>query len=120
MTSIHPPRDDEGVVRRRLQRAGTAPVGRIRRAAPGPALRPPAAQTDEAAAGGHRSSQMRGPERRVQGRRRRRVAVLLDTRSPFGDRRRRTRRGRDRTLPRRVSAASGAPGGALLDDDLYA
>jgi hypothetical protein len=48
------------------------------------------------------------------------VAVLLDTRSPLGDRRRRTRRGPDwnpdRTLPRRGPAA----GGPRLDDDLYA
>jgi hypothetical protein len=47
------------------------------------------------------------------------VAVLLDTRSPLGDRRRRARRGPDRILPRRGFATGGSPG-ARLDDDLYA
>jgi hypothetical protein len=120
MTSINPPRDDEGVVRRRLQRAGTAPVGRIRRGAPAPAPRQAGGSGDDTAPGRRRtSSRARGPERRAGERRRRRVAVLLDTRSPLGNRRRRTRRGSDRTLPRRGSAIGG-PSGARLDDDLYA
>lgn len=123
MTSINPPRDDEGVVRRRLQRAAAAPIGKIARSAPGTAPRPPGAQTDEAAAlaGRKPPRRERGPERRVRERRSRRVTVLLDTRSPVGNRRRGARRGTDRLAPRRrANDADSPPAGTVLDDDACA
>lgn len=124
MTSITPPRDDDGNVRRRLQRADTAPVDKLRRSAPKPAPRavpeqredPPRARDDA-----RQSRSLRGPERRTQERRRRREAVLLDTRNPVGNRRRSARRGEDRRTPRRgTDTDGGPPAGTVLDDDIYA
>lgn len=124
MTSINTPRDDEGVVRRRLQRAGTALVGKARRSAPSAALRRIGGQTNAAAApqGWQKSTPPgRGPERRMKERRIRRVVVLLDTRSPVGNRRRGTRRGQDRLSPRRLTYDAGnPPAGTVLGDDIYA
>lgn len=124
MTSITPPRDDEGNVRRRLQRAGTAPVDKLRRSAPKPAPRAIPDQredTPQARDGARQSRLPRGPERRTQERRRRREAVLLDTRSPIGNRRRSARRGEDRRTPRGGKEADGGPpAGTVLDDDIYA
>lgn len=124
MTSITPPRDDEGSVRRRLQRADTAPVDKPRRAAPKPAPRAVPDQQEDPAQTRDRARRpqpSRGPERRTQERRRRRGAVLLDTRSPIGNRRRGTRRDDDRRIPRRSKDTdSGPPAGAVLDDDIYA
>lgn len=112
MTSIKPPRDDEGVVSRRLQRANTAPVGPLRRGAASAAPRP-------AADGGPATlPQDRGPERRRRERRQRRDPVLLDTRGTIGNRRRGRRRGTDRELPHGDNGV--APAGTLLDDDVYA
>ncbi|MCC6302447.1 MAG: hypothetical protein IT489_06575 [Gammaproteobacteria bacterium] len=119
MTSITPPRDDEGGVRRRLQRAATAPVDKTRRVAAKAAPRPVTGQRDDAERGGDAPARRSpGPGRRQQERRRRRTVVLLDTRSPVGNRRRGTRRDDDRRLPR--GEAGDPPAGAVLEDDLYA
>ncbi len=112
MTSITPPRDDEGGVRRRLQRAATAPVDKTRRVAAKAAPRPVTGQRDDAERGGDAPARRSpGPGRRQQERRRRRTVVLLDTR-------RGTRRDDDRRLPR--GEAGDPPAGAVLEDDLYA
>lgn len=123
MTSINPPRDDDGVVRRRLQRAGTAPVGKVRRGAAATAARRVTEQPADPAARGWRKSPAprdRGPERRLRDRRQRRVAVLLDTRSAVGNRRRGARRSKDQSASRRAADAGNPPAGTLLDDDTYA
>lgn len=124
MTSITPPRDDDGSVRRRLQRAGTAPVDKLRRNAPKPAPRAVPGQREDTPQdrdGVRQSRSLRGPERRTQERRRRRETVLLDTRSPIGNRRRAARRDVDRRTPRRsADTGGGPPAGTVLDDDTHA
>jgi hypothetical protein len=122
MTSIKPPRDDEGVVRRQLQRAGAAAVGKLRRSAPGAAPRPAGAESGKAAAlAGRRPRRERGPERRADERRGRHATVLLDTRSTVGNRRRRARRGADQSAVRSRARIDGAPpAGTVLDDDVSA
>ncbi len=125
MTSITPPRDDEGSVQLRLRRATDAPVDKPRRSAPKPAPRAVPEQDDDAAQNrdsARQSQQPRGTERRTQERRRRREAVLLDTRAPIGNRRRGARRDEDRRIPRLSAANTGGdpPAGTILDDDIYA
>jgi len=122
MTSINPPRDDDGIVRRTLQRADTAAVDKLRRGAPATAPRPPGAENAKAAAlAGRTPRRARGPERRLKERRNRCATVLLDTRSAIGNRRRGARRGADRSAGRRHTHDAGAPpAGTLLDDDVCA